>query len=325
MAAFSHLRRHLLAAGLGTAALPAARAQAWPSRPIRLVLPYPPGGALEPIARLLAQDLTKKLGQPMVVELRPGANGGIGAASVAKSPPDGYTLLIVGAPVVVLNKHLYRNPGYDPETDLTPITAIGSSPMMIVASAKFPAKNLEELVAYAKANPGKVTAAYSGQGSLSQLSYLLLERTAGIRLNKIPYNVTQGINDVLSGEVDLTSNVPTSFLPHIATGRLQGIGVLGERRHEQLPNVPTALESKLPGMVVEGWYSIYGPKDMPAEIVQRLNAGIVDFLRTEEARSHFAKFGVVPTPSTPEELRRRVSQESARWAQVIRDNNVSAE
>lgn len=318
-------RRSVLAAAAALAAAGTRAQSPWPVKPVKIILPYPAGGGADPVARLIGQALGARIGQPVVVDFRPGANGAIGATAVAHAAADGYTLLFVPAPPVVHNKLLYRNLPYDPERDFTPITKIGESPMLIVVNPKVPARTLPELVAYAKANPGKLKVAHVGVGSMAHLTDLLIERQAGIKLTLVPYATAQRMNDLLSGEIDMIVDLPAAYLPHIATGKLRAIAVMTKSRFPTMPDVPTAAESGFPGLLAEGWYGLYGPKELPRDIVARINQAVGDYLRTPEGAAQMLQHALAVTPTTPEAHVDFLKQEYEKWGPIIRDAKISLE
>jgi tripartite-type tricarboxylate transporter receptor subunit TctC len=327
MANVSVRRRGLLLACAASALLPArAQAQAWPDKPVKLVFPYPAGGGGDPLARMVGAAIAKGLGQQVLVEFMPGANGSIGTGHVARSAHEANTLLFTSGTTIVQNKLLRANLGYDTEQDLSPIARFADQPMLIVVNpAKVPATNLQQLVAYAKAHPGKLNVSTPGIGSLGQLAALLMEQQAGVKLNLVPYNTGRRLIDLLSGDIDMTIDPPTPYLPHLATGKLVPIAVMSPARSETLPSVPTTAEGGYPQMISTAWFGVWGARDMPRAAVARVNAAMNEFLRSDDGRSQLARFALVPTPTTPEVLREQVRQEMAKWGPIIRDANIRVE
>lgn len=303
-------------------AAPAALAQAWPNKPVKLIFPYPAGGG-DPLARMVGSAISKGIGSTVIVEFMPGANGSIGTGFVARAPGDGYTFLFTSGTTIVQNKLLRKNLGYDTERDLTPISKFADQPMLIVVNpVKVPATNLQQLVAFAKANPGKLNASTPGVGSLGQLALLLVEKQAGVKFNLIPYNTGKRLIDLLSGDIDMTIDPPGPYLPHLPTRKLVPIAVMSRTRSETLPNVPTSVESGFPNMLSEAWYGVWGPKDVPRDIVQKVNAALSDFLRSAEGRAQLLQYAMVPTPTSSDALRDHVRQEMEKWAPIIKEANI---
>jgi tripartite-type tricarboxylate transporter receptor subunit TctC len=319
------LRMALAAAALACT-FSAAQAQAWPDKPIRLIFPYPAGGGGDPLARMVGAAISKGVGQQVLVDFMPGANGSIGTGFVARAPGDGYTLLFTSGTTVVQNKLLRKNLGYDTERDLTPIARFADQPMLVVVNpAKVPATNLQQLVAYAKANPGKLNVSTPGVGSLGQLAVALMERQAGVKMNLIPYNTGKRLIDLLSGDIDMTIDPPTPYLPYLPNGKLVPIAVMSTARSETLPNVPTVGEGGYPQMITTAWFGVWGGRDMPRDVVLKINAAMNEFLASADGRAQLARYALVPTPATPDALRAEVRQELEKWAPIIRDANISVD
>ena len=315
-------RRIFLSTGIAACLSGEVLANDWPTAPIRLVVPYAVGGPFDALARMLATAISKEVGQSVLVDFKPGANGAVGVTSVVRAT-DGHTVLLVAGPPVVQNKLLNKNLAYDPQRDLTPIAKVARSPMMIVANSKVPARSLKELVDYAKANPGKLSAANVGAGSLAQLSELMLEKEAGVDLNLVPYATGQRLTDLLSGEVNMTIDMPGSYMPHVAAGKLRAIAIMGKKRAEFIPGVPSTAELGYPGLVAEAWVGLYGPANFPAANVEKLNAVVTTYLKSPQAREQFPRMlALEPDPSSPEELRQHMASEFAQWGPLIRGANI---
>jgi len=303
-----------------TSASPSA---AWPNKPITIVVPYPAGTGFDSIIRPVAAAMQKKLGQKVNVDFRPGANGSIATGAVIRSEPDGNTVIMQSLGPVVLNKLLYKQLPYDPQKDLVPVAKIGEFPLVLIVNSQVPANNLQELVAYAKANPGKLNQSNTGIGSQAHLTALLLERVAGITLNIVPYGTSSRLTDLLSGRTDLVTETPTQYLPHIASGKLRALAVLGPKRADFLPNVPTSAEAGFPGVESEGWAALFGPRGIPEERLHLLNQVVNDYLKSDEAREHLARLGLVPSPMTPGQLGDLVTREFSIWTPLIKERNIS--
>ena len=297
-----------------------------PGRPITLVVPTAAGGTTDFAARLLAEPLGQRLGRPIVVDNRAGANGVIGIQAVTRARPDGHTLLVqysgyhVGTPAVV------RNIGWDPLKDLVPVALLMDAPQVLLAHPSVPARTLGELVAYAKANPGKLNYASAGNGSMQHLGTELLKQRAGIELEHVPYKGTGPVmQDLLSGRVQLFLTTPPPAVPFIRNGQLRAIALSARERHPALPDVPTAAEAGLPGFVAEAWFAAFAPARTPAPLVEHLATEISAITVTPEFRAKAEEQGAVVRPMTPAELGARVERELAEWAEVVRAGNITAD
>ena len=267
----------------------------WPSQPITMIVPVSAGGGLDPVARLVAEGLSERLGQPVLVDFHPGASATVGTNMVATSKPDGYTILITANSPVVNAKYTIPNLPYDPE-DLVPIMQVTSSTVVLIANANFPPNNFAELVDYAKANPGKVNVSISGIGGLSHFSASLVQSRAGVKFNIVPYKgAGDQMTDLLSGVVDVGVGFPASFLPGVASGKLKFVGVLGDKRLDLLPDVPTTVELGYPKIQSGGWYIMFGPKGMPQEVVDKIASATSEVLKTEKAQKRLQELGYVVT------------------------------
>jgi tripartite-type tricarboxylate transporter receptor subunit TctC len=297
-----------------------------PGRPVTLVVPTAAGGTTDFAARLLAEPLAQRLGRPVVVDNRAGANGVIGTQAVARARPDGHTLLVqysgyhVGTPAVV------RNLGWDPLKDLAPVGLLMDAPQVLLAHPSVPARTLGELVAYAKANPGKLNYASSGNGSMQHLGTELLKQRAGIELEHVPYKGTGPVmQDLIAGRVQLFLTTPPPAIPFIRDGQLRALVLAARERHPALPDVPTAAEAGLPGVAAEAWFAVFAPARTPAPLVERLAADISAITATPEFRAKAEEQGAVVRPMTPAELGARVERELAEWAEVVRAGNITAD
>lgn len=296
---------------------PAAAQSAWPSEPVRVVVPYQAGGSADYMGRLLARKFGEVLGRPFVVDNRAGANGNIGAAAVAVAPPDGYTLMVSTTGPLSLNKLLYKNTPFDPVTDFTPIALLAEVPLLIAAHPSLPAKNLPQLIAYLKANPGKVSFSTGGTGSMGHLAAEMVQRAAGVSMVHVPYKGSAGaLNDLLAGVVSLSFDLVPTYLEQISAGKVRPLAVLSAQRIPSLPNVPTLVESGIKATAV-GWYGLVGPKKLPAPIVQKLNKVTNDFLSSTEGRAQLQTLSVTPIGGSPEVLRKFVVSELAKWKPIV--------
>jgi len=317
------MTRFLFAALLGAASA-AALAQAYPSRPVRMVVPLSPGGFADTPTRMLAPRLSEQLGRQFFVENKPGAGGTIGADFVAKSPPDGYTLLVTGTPHVI-SAHLYKKLPYDALKDFTHIALIASGPYALVVNPqKVNVANVRELIGAAKAQPGKIDFASSGNGSAQHLVGALFNSMAGIDLNHVPYKGSgPAMQDLIAGQVGVSFAGIPNVLGHVKSGRLRALGVTGARRWGELPDVPTLAEAGVPGYEATLWLNVSGPPAMPADIVQRLHAEIAKALREPEVQANFRAAGVEATSMGPQELSTFMRAEYDKWGRVVRDTGAT--
>ena len=297
----------------------------YPARPIRWIVPTPPGGGTDAISRIMAPRLTEMFKQQIVVDNRGGAQGSIATAIVAKSPPDGYTILFAYSGTMTVNPHIFREVGYDALKDFAGLTRYTQQPMIMTAHPSLPATSLRELAAYAKQNPGKVTFATSG--GLQHLGGELFKLAAGVNLTHIPYKgAGPAVLDLLGGNVHTMISNPTSIVPHVKTGKLRPLGVMGATRIDVLPDVPTAVETgfKEFGNVIE-WYGMVAPAATPRAIVGQLNAALVQILKMPEVQERIRALGMTPSPSTPEELDKQIRADHALWGGVVKRAGVKAD
>lgn len=302
----------------------AQSAQSYPVKPVRFVYPYALGAAGGNLARTIAQALTNRLGQNVYVESLPGANGSIGTSTVVRAPADGYTLLFGTGANIVFNKLLRKNLGYDTERDLVPVAKFAEGPFVIIANPQLPARSMKELIAYAKANPGKARTANPGQGSLGHLIPFLIEGSTGARFTNVAYSTGQRLVDLLSGEVDMTIDVPTAlYAGHFATGKLVPLAMMSKTRFEGMPNIPTTVEGGFPDLVAEAWFGILAPRDTPRDIVQKLNQVLNEYLSSAEGKSQMLQAGLVATTGSPDHFQQYLKAEFDKWAPIIRKANIS--
>ena len=315
--------RTLIGASIFLASV-SVEAQNYPSRPVRIVVPLSPGGFADTPARMLAPRLSEQLGRQFFVENKPGAGGTIGADFVAKSPPDGYTLLLTGTPHVI-SAHLYKKLPYDALKDFTPIALIASGPYALVVNPqKVPAGTVRELVALAKGQPGKIDYASSGNGSAQHLVGALFNSMAGIDLNHVPYKGSgPAMQDLIGGQVGVSFAGIPNVLGHVRAGRLKALGVTTAKRWSELPDVPTIAEAGVAGYEATLWLNISGPAGMPADIVKRLNTEITKALQDAEVRKNFRTGGVDATAMGPQELERFMRAEYDKWGKVVRDTGAT--
>ena len=301
-----------------------AQGGTWPDRPVKLIVPFPPGGGTDALGRILATGLSRLWGQPLVVDNRAGAQGNIGTQMAVKSPADGYTLVFAHQGVFTVNPHLYPHT-FDPLKDMTPVSLCTVQPFLLVAHPALPAQNLTQLTALARRQPGKLTFASSASGP--QMAGELYKATAGIDMLHVVYKgAGPAVIDVLAGNVDLMVANPTSVAPHIKSGRLKGIVVFGNERIDILPEVQTAAEAGLPelGRNPE-WYGIGVPTGTPQAVVQKLNRDLAAVLQADEAQSAIRGLGLIPTPGTPEAFAQRIRTDYEVWGKVVKISGAKAE
>ena len=314
-----NLARLGLAVSLLAASL-AAPAQPYPSRPVRFIAPFPPGGAVDIVTRVVAAALTETLGQPVVVENRSGAGGTVGADAAAKAPPDGYTLLSGGIATHGIAPVLYSKLGYDAVRDFSPLSMIGTTPNVLVVNPSFPARTVAEFVAQAKAAPGKINYGSPGVGTSPQLTMELFKHMTGIDLVHIPYKGNApALADLLAGQIPaMFDNLPGQ-MAMIRAGRVRILGVSSSARHPSIPDVPTLAESGLPGFDVVVWYAVFVAGTPPKDALARLTAATFKAVNSPETLRRLSEQGVDPGASNPEQLAERVRSELAKWAKVVKD------
>jgi len=322
-------RRRFAAVLLCVAALASgsgiAGAQTYPERPIRVIVPFSPGGAVDGPMRLLAQEMSKKLGQQVVVENKPGAGATIGSELVAKAPADGYTLLLASQ-TNAISASLYRALAYDPIEDFAPIALIGREPGVLVVHPALPVTTAAEFIAYAKARPGKVDYASSGNGSGQHLFMALFASMTDLKLNHVPYRGSgQATTDLLGGTVAASIPGTAGMVGHIKAGKLRPLAVTGTKRSPQLPDVPTMAEAEVPGYEAYVWLGLMAPKATPQSIITRLNREVVAALATPEVRAYMATAGIEIVGSTPAEFGVFFRAERDQWAKVVRETGARIE
>jgi len=305
----------------------AQAADAYPSKPIKLIVPFPPGGPTDIIGRLVGKILGDKLGQPVVIENKPGAGGNLGTDAAAKSPADGYTLLLSAVSSLAIAPGLYPKLPYNVATDFTPITRVGLSKGAIVAHPSVPFNDLKGLVAYAKANPGKLSYGSSGVGTANHLAGEMLQAAAGIEMQHVPYKGTAPlVQDLLGGQLPLSiESSLSSAAVNIKSGKLKGIAIITATRAPLLPELPTVAEQGYPGFDVPIWFGLLGPAHLPKDMVALLNKAVTEGLKTPEVAERFAQIGAEPAPSTPEQFADYMRAEATRWGKVIRDAKITLE
>ena len=302
-----------------------AHAQSWPSRPIKMVVPFPAGGPTDVMTRVLSDKLAQALGQPVVVENKPGAGGTIGSDFAAKSAPDGYTLLMATGSTHSVGPYLGKVP-YDPQRDFTPIVYVGFATNVLLVSPKLGVNSVPELIELAKKDPGKLNYSTSGIGSVAHLTSEMFASMAGIKLTHVPYKGTQlSITDIANGQVAMLFDNVMTGKPHVESKRLKGIAISSKTRSSLMPDIPTVAESGLPGFDSWNYFGIFGPAGLPPAITQRVNAEMNRILGDAAVKERFHALGFEITGGTPAEFAAVIQSEAQRWSKVIRDANVKAE
>jgi len=296
----------------------AASAQSYPAKPIRLILPFPPGAPNDMVGRALGQKLSEQLGANVVPDNRPGAGGNVGIGSAAKSPPDGYTI-VLATPGIAISPSLYSKLGYDAARDFAPVARVSAIPNIMVVHPSVPAKTLKEFIALARAHPGKINFASGGPGTTNHLANELLKHLEKIDMVHVPYKgATVGMMALIGGEVDEVILPVASAIPQIRAGKVRPLAVLADRRVAALPEVPTTKEAGVDNFVVTVWYGVFAPARTPTDIVARLSREVVRALEAPDLRERLAAMGVEPWPGTPDELASLVRSETARFAALIK-------
>jgi tripartite-type tricarboxylate transporter receptor subunit TctC len=295
----------------------------WPSKSITLIVPQAAGGANDTVARAFAQKLAIQLGQPVVVENRPGAGGNIGTALAARAPKDGYTFMLTAQSAQTINPALYKKTGFDPIKDFEPVMVVATAPYVLVSNTNFAPKTLKDLVALAKPQPGKLNYASAGNGTLNHLLGEMLNKSAGIDLTHIPYKgAAAAATDVVSGVVPMTFGSFPGVMPFVKAGQLRVIGVATEKRTALAPDLPTLAES-IPGFHANSWYGMFAPAGTPKDIIQKLYAASVKVLTAQDLIDRLAGQGAEVAPSTPEQLTKLLADDLVRWAKIVKDSGAT--
>jgi len=319
-------RRIVLAAGTaGLLASPRlAAAQAWPSRTVTIVLPFAPGSGTDLLARAVAQHFSETQGQRFIIDNRPGAGGNIGAASVARAMPNGYTLLFGTPGPLANNKLIFRNLGFDPEQAFAPIVLVAKSPLVVAAKSALPVNNIRELVAYARANSAQFSAGVPGNGTLGHIAALLLQRELGLNMTTVPYRGSaEVVNDLMGGQIDLAVDFLPSYVPGAQEGRLRALAVTTLQRSSDLPQVETVQEGGVPGFEASAWYALAAPTGTPPEIIDTLNRSTNAFLQSPKGADTMARLSMQAVGGPPSDLRDFITAELRRWGPVISEANIS--
>ncbi|WP_270937141.1 Bug family tripartite tricarboxylate transporter substrate binding protein [Falsiroseomonas oryzae] len=319
-------RRSVLAAALATPLLPAvARAQGWsPTRPLRFVVPFPPGGATDVVARVLAERMQEKLGQPVTVENRTGAGGNVGVENVVRSAPDGHSILMGTTGTLTINPHLYANMGFNPATDLAGISMAFATDHVVIVNPSVPAQTMAEFVALLRAQPGRLSYGSGGNGSSTHLVPELFKLVARVDMQHVPYRGSApALNDTVAGNVQVMLDQLPSALPMIQAGRVRALAVTGPRRSRLLPDLPTMAEAGFPDAQATSWGAVMAPAGTPAPVIERLNAVIREALAESATQQRLAAAGADAVSSTPAELAATMRDETAKWGRVVREARVT--
>src|SRR5713226_2079940 len=299
--------------------------ESYPSRPLRFILPFPPGGGTDILGRLIAERMTARLGQPVVTENRGGAGGNVGAEAAARSAPDGYTIVLV-APSLAISTSLYSKLSYDPVKDFAPISLVATVPNVMVTHPSVPAGTLAEFIRLAKTKPGEMNFGSGGSGTSNHLAGELFNIVAGVKLVHVPYKgVNLAMNDVLSGQIHLVVIGVPAAAPHIKAGKLRALALVAPQRASALPEVPTVAEAGLPKFEVTTWYGILAPAGTPKTIVTRLNTELVKIMHAPELKERLAAMATDPATSTPEEFADYIKREIVKWGEVVRQAGLKAD
>ncbi|HEX4894966.1 MAG TPA: tripartite tricarboxylate transporter substrate binding protein [Solimonas sp.] len=323
-------RRRFTMAGLALAAAVAAplgaHAQAYPTKPVTIVVPFAAGGTTDILARVIGQALNKELGQSVVVDNRAGAGGNIGAQLAAKAVPDGHTLFMGTVGTHAINQSLYKKLPFDPVKDFAPLTRVAMVPNLLVAHPGKPYKNVKELIAYAKANPGKVNFGSSGSGSSIHLSGELFNALAKVDMVHVPYKGSApAVTDLVGGQIDIMFDNMPSAIQHVRSGRLRALAVTTAKRSPELPDVPTIAEAGVPGYEATSWFGMFAPAGTPAPVVARLHTALVKVLADPEVKKKMAEQGAEPYSEKPEQFAEFIRKETAKWSKVVKESGASAD
>lgn len=315
-----------LAAMILSAPLAAFAQQAWPAKLITLVVPFPPGGQTDAVGRIIAEKLSKELGQPVIIDNRPGANGSLGSDLVARAAPDGYTLIVTGPGTHAINQLVNHNVKYDARKSFTHIAMMTRNPNVLLASPAFKGNSVKDIIAQSKAHPTSLNFALTGIGSSGHISMELFKQAAGIDFNAVPYKGdAPAIIDLIGGQVDLLIVNSTAALPQLKGGKVRAFAVTGKTRSASLPEVPTMVELGLPGVVIESWTGLAGPANMPPAIAERLNRAVNAILAMPDVKTRLAAGAMVTTPGSIKDAGSFVNEEVEKWSHVVKAGNIRAE
>jgi tripartite-type tricarboxylate transporter receptor subunit TctC len=303
-----------------------ALAQAYPARLVRIIVPLPVGNPPDFVARIVAQHLTAAFGQQVIVDNRPGAGGTIGAAAAAKSPADGYTLLLASTTTLSISPSLYANPGYDPATSFAPISLAATAPFLIVVHPSVPARTLKELISLAKSRPGQLNFGSAGSGTPLHIAGEMLNTAAGVQMVHVPYKgVVPAVVDLLSGRIQVMVEQLHPMAQYVESGRIRPLAVASPKRHPQLPELPTTAEAGFPGFEITAWFGLVAPSGTPTDVLRRLNVEVVKALQTKDVREGLFNQGLQPASSSPEEFAAFIAAESARWSRAVKASGAKVD
>jgi tripartite-type tricarboxylate transporter receptor subunit TctC len=303
-----------------------AEAQSWPTKPIHVVVPFGAGGTADILARMIGERLAPALGQPVVIENRPGAGGHVGAGSVARAEPDGYTLLMSGSPTHSVGPHLFKRLTYEPMRDVPPVAMVAAAPNLLVANASLPVRSLQDLVRLAREKPGQLTYSSAGNGTSGHLAAELLKNMAQVDMRHVPYKSgPEAVTGVLSGDVTFIFFTVPAVLPQVETGKLRALAITSAARSQLVPNVPTVAEVGFPGFEVLAWYALFAPRETPKPSVAKLSAEIEKIVNLPDIRDKMVQLGAEPRYMSAEQLTSFVAVESPKWGQLIRESGASAD
>ena len=321
-------RAIIMASVIGVLALAsttlASAATAFPTKSVTLIVPFTAGGTTDIVGRLVAQKLTQMWGQSVVVDNRPGAGGNIGGALVAKAAPDGYTILLTSGSVVTVNPYLYREMGFDVKKDLAAVTNIATGPMVVVVNPKVPANSLKELIALARAQPGKLNFGSAGQGSQVHMAGESFADAAGIQVQHVPYKgEALAYNDLIGGQIQLVVGNIAAASAFVNSGQLRALAVTSKERSKMLPDVPTANESGLPGVDIAGWFGFMVPSGTPKDVVDKIYTDVAAVMKDPDTLSKLAGQGMTPVANTPEQFAKQIADESQKWAEIVKARKLT--
>jgi len=299
-----------------------ASAQSWPVRPVTMVVPFPAGGAPDIVARFLSDGLGQRLGQRVIVENRTGASGNIGALSVAKSAPDGYTIMMATPYPIALNKLMSSDLKFDPEHDFAPIVLVGKSPQIFVSGPSLPAKNLKEVIAYAAAHPGKLNVGIPGIGTTSHIALEYLLNVSDTRVTTVTYRGSPPPTDIIGGQIDIGVGLVTGYVGMVQSGGLHALAVTSKERSQHLPDTPTAEESGFPNFEATAWYVLAAPTGTPPEVIQKLNAATNEYIRSDKGKQQFFTVDLQAGGGSPEQAKAFVAGEIVKWGPLIKKANI---
>ena len=320
-----YVTRLLSAVCLATAAIMPAVAQQYPTKPIKLILPFPTGGATDVMSRILAEKLTSRLGQPVIVENKPGAGTMLASEFVAKAPADGYTLLMAASSLVIAPS-LYSKVNYDPIKDFTPVTQVAAVIHLVVVNPNLPVKSIQDLINYLKANPGKVSYGSTGSGTSTHLEAELFKKMAGVKIEHIPYKgSTPALADLVGGQTSMMFDPIASSKPYLESGRLRALAVTTAQRSISVPDLPTVAESGLPGYEAMPWLGIVAPAGTPKAVVDRLYKEVSEVLKMQDVKDRFKSLGLDIIGNTPAEFATFIAQDQKKWDQVIKNSGAKAD